>query len=234
MRLLLIRHADPDYETDALTDLGRREAGVLADRLAGLEVTHLYTSPLGRARETAGYTAAVTGLVPEVLPWTAELRMAKVADALGVPVPAWSLPGELVRGGDVTPTDADWDRLPVLNGYDFRARHAELTAASDGFLAGLGYRRTGGTYRAGPPDRHVVAVFCHLGFGLAWLSHLLALPLTLAWCGFFLAPASVTTILLERRTPDVAVPRALAVGDTTHLRMAGIPDSTRGLRSWPC
>lgn len=232
MRLLLIRHADPDYETDALTDLGRREAAALADRLAGLELTHLYTSPLGRARETAGYTAAATGLVPEVLPWTAELRMVKVADGLGVPVPAWSVPGEVVRGGGLA--GDDWDRLPVLNGYDFRARYAELTAASDDFLAGLGYRRTGGTYRAGLPDRHVVAVFCHLGFGLAWLSHLLALPLTLAWCGFFLAPASVTTILMERRSPDIAVPRALAVGDTSHLRMAGMDDSTRGLRSWHC
>ena len=31
MRLLFIRHADPDYEHDTITDKGIREAGCLAD-----------------------------------------------------------------------------------------------------------------------------------------------------------------------------------------------------------
>lgn len=33
MRLLFIRHGDPDYEHDTLTEKGEREAELLADRL---------------------------------------------------------------------------------------------------------------------------------------------------------------------------------------------------------
>ena len=33
MKLLIIRHADPDYAVDSLTPEGRREAALLADRL---------------------------------------------------------------------------------------------------------------------------------------------------------------------------------------------------------
>ena len=38
MRLLIIRHGDPDYEKDSLTEKGWREAALLADSL-------LYVSP---------------------------------------------------------------------------------------------------------------------------------------------------------------------------------------------
>ena len=34
MRLLLIRHGDPDYVHDDLTETGKREAALLAERIA--------------------------------------------------------------------------------------------------------------------------------------------------------------------------------------------------------
>ena len=33
MRILIIRHGDPDYEVDGLTERGRREAELLAGKL---------------------------------------------------------------------------------------------------------------------------------------------------------------------------------------------------------
>ena len=33
MRILIIRHGDPDYERDTLTEKGHREAQLLANRL---------------------------------------------------------------------------------------------------------------------------------------------------------------------------------------------------------
>ena len=56
MKLLIIRHGDPDYETDSLTQQGWREAELLADRLEKLPMDAIYVSPLGRARDTAGVT----------------------------------------------------------------------------------------------------------------------------------------------------------------------------------
>lgn len=56
MRLLIVRHGDPDYEHDTLTEKGWREAELLAERLSKLNVKELYVSPLGRAKDTASLT----------------------------------------------------------------------------------------------------------------------------------------------------------------------------------
>ena len=56
MRLLLVRHAEPDYERDSLTDKGWREAELLAQRLTRIPARAYYVSPLGRAKDTASLT----------------------------------------------------------------------------------------------------------------------------------------------------------------------------------
>ena len=53
MKLLFVRHADPDYANDSLTPAGRLEAQALADRLIHEDITEFFVSPLGRAKETA-------------------------------------------------------------------------------------------------------------------------------------------------------------------------------------
>jgi len=78
--------ADPEYHGDTLTPAGHAEAAALGARLArGLEggVDLLFTSPLGRARDTAAAIAVAAAsppdgvpprtLTPTVEPWTREL-----------------------------------------------------------------------------------------------------------------------------------------------------------------
>ena len=72
MKLLLIRHAEPDTASGPRPDpplsaLGRAQAEALGVWLAGESPAAVYTSPLRRARETAGYlpgpaAAVVDGL----------------------------------------------------------------------------------------------------------------------------------------------------------------------------
>eukprot|EP00168_Porphyra_purpurea_P009456 TRINITY_DN2301_c0_g2_i1.p3 TRINITY_DN2301_c0_g2~~TRINITY_DN2301_c0_g2_i1.p3 ORF type:complete len:190 (+),score=20.68 TRINITY_DN2301_c0_g2_i1:59-571(+) len=86
MRILIIRHADPEYHGDTLTPAGHAEAAALGARLArALEgpVDRLFTSPLGRARDTAAAIAVAAAsppagipprtLTPSVEGWTREL-----------------------------------------------------------------------------------------------------------------------------------------------------------------
>lgn len=49
MKLIIIRHGDPDYEHDTLTPKGVREAKLLSERISKLDVKAFYCSPLGRA-----------------------------------------------------------------------------------------------------------------------------------------------------------------------------------------
>ena len=53
MKLIFIRHAEPDYEKDSLTPKGFREAELLAKRVASWGIKDIYCSPLGRAKATA-------------------------------------------------------------------------------------------------------------------------------------------------------------------------------------
>lgn len=56
MRIIFVRHGEPDYEKDSLTEKGWREAQLLADRISQWNVTDFYCSPLGRAQDTASCT----------------------------------------------------------------------------------------------------------------------------------------------------------------------------------
>ena len=71
MRILLIRHAEPDYSIDSLTPKGRVEAELLSRRMVHYDVRDFYVSPLGRAKDTAAYTLEKLGREAEVLPWLA-------------------------------------------------------------------------------------------------------------------------------------------------------------------
>ena len=53
MKILIIRHGDPNYEIDGLTEKGKREAEFLSERISKLDVRKFYVSPLGRAKATA-------------------------------------------------------------------------------------------------------------------------------------------------------------------------------------
>ena len=61
MRILFIRHGDPDYANDTLTEKGHREAALLAERAESLNMGECFVSPLGRARHTADYCLKKTG-----------------------------------------------------------------------------------------------------------------------------------------------------------------------------
>lgn len=52
MKLVIVRHGDPDYSIDSLTEKGWKEVEYLSERLAKLDVKEFYVSPLGRARDT--------------------------------------------------------------------------------------------------------------------------------------------------------------------------------------
>ncbi len=61
MRLIFIRHGDPDYVNDTLTDQGKIEAKLLADVIGDFGIDDIYVSPLGRARATAEYSLRALG-----------------------------------------------------------------------------------------------------------------------------------------------------------------------------
>ena len=58
MRLIFIRHGDPNYALDQLTELGERQAQAAAIRLENEGIHKIYASTMGRAVQTAQATRA--------------------------------------------------------------------------------------------------------------------------------------------------------------------------------
>lgn len=234
MRLYIIRHADPDYPNNTLTAAGRLEAQALARRLASHGLDYVYHSPIARARETMQYTVDLLKLDPVEEHWTKEIDVwpwQPEADDPDDWIPAWDIPGEIIRGLDPVPGHVDWYDVPPLNRPVYHEFYEQFRGMTDELIKRHGYERVGGRYRIVQPNRHRIAIFCHNGTALALLAHFLELPLPLVWTGFWHAPSAVTTILFEERSADWAVPRAISVGDVSHLYEARLPVQPRGMRA---
>jgi probable phosphoglycerate mutase len=227
MRIYLIRHGDPDYANDCLTETGHVEAAALGEYMAQVGLDQLYNSPLGRARQTAAHVAAATGIESVTLDWTRELPYMPVVEE---GVSYWDIHGHLVRQPEYLADPRQWDVIAKFAEVPLDDIFRTVVEKSDGFLASLGYERQNGVYAVRQPNTWKVAVVCHAAFGLLWLSHLLAIPLPLMWAGFHLHPTSITTILFDERTSGIATPRCIGMGETPHLHQKQIPLSLKGIR----
>ena len=218
MRLLIIRHGDPDYEKDSLTEKGWREAEYLSELLCKEELTHIYMSPYGRARDTASLTLRKLNRTAEVLPWLREFDVRVFRpDSPAEKRIAWDwLPEDWTKD----PRFYDRDRWPeneYLKAGQVGEAYREVTEQFDALLAGHGYRREGGYYRVERPNHETIALFCHFGLEGVLLSHIWGVSPMIYWQNFCCAPSSVTTLVTEERRRGIASFRMLSYGETAHL-----------------
>jgi len=217
MKIYLIRHADPDYAHDTITPRGHLEAQALARRMFFLNPDRIYSSPMGRAIRTMQYTAELLKKSHSFERWTAEIHdfYAELED--GKKVVVWDLPGPLFRAKAPVPTQDNWHEIDFLSRPFLRQRFTELCDHSDEFMRRHGYQREGTRYRIIESNRDSIALFCHGGFSVCWLAHLLEIPLPLMISGFGFPPTGVTTIEMDERGDGWAVPRCAGVADVSHL-----------------
>ena len=74
MRILIVRHGDPNYELDTLTETGWKEAELVAEKLSGFDIKAFYVSPLGRAQDTASCTLKKMHRTAETCEWMREFQ----------------------------------------------------------------------------------------------------------------------------------------------------------------
>lgn len=223
MRILIIRHGDPDYTRDTLTEKGHREAALLAKRLGKEKIDYLYSSPLGRAKHTCEYVARALGKEKEIVvkDWLREFDHALV------------LPNGRERNipWDMLPTE--WTGVPQM--YDYKAWHGQdfyravdmekeykkVTDGLDELLAQHGYVREKEYYRVEKGNTDTIALFCHFGLEMVLLSRLCNLSPIPLWHHFVALPTSVTTLFTEERRAGIAAFRCCGFGDTGHLYVGG-------------
>ena len=229
MRILLIRHAEPDYVHDSLTPKGRREAELLSRRLCAYHIRDFYTSPLGRARETADYTLRALGRTAETLDWLAEFRGRYPDPLRGPRALAWDLPPRLLAANPQLLAPDAWADAPLYAGGTVREIWDETVRGVDGLLARYGFRPGGAVWLSDRNTRDTIALFCHFGISMAVLARLIHVSPVLLWQHTLAHPSSLTEVVTEERVSGEVSFRVTRLGDLAHLEAAGEPRSTAGL-----
>jgi broad specificity phosphatase PhoE len=233
MRLYIIRHGDPDYERDDLTQAGHREARALAELFAREGLDEVHSSSLGRARRTAGYTAEALGLPLVDEAWARELSELRDAESS---LMVWDYDPNVFASMEEAERgrlfwSGAWKSLPPFDRADLGTALERVERGADDFMARQGFLRENGAYRLASPNARKVALFCHNGSGLAMIARFLGLPLPALWGSFFLHTSSVTTLLFEERRPGLATARCIGLSDLSHLRVAGLAPGGSGLKA---
>ena len=228
MKILIIRHCEPDYEIDGLTEKGKTEAELLKNRLVKEDITAAYCSVLGRARLTAKPTLEATGLSCEYCEWLKEFGVAPVKlPYLDHEKAPWDfLPSYLNDNSGLY--SQNWRETDLIKNSNVAAAYEEVCNQFDKVLERHGYKREGSVYRVTRSNHHTLAFFCHFGLGSLLISHLMNCSPFIPLHHTFLPPSSVTTFISEERRGGVAYFRSHSIGDTAHLYAEGEPPSFSG------
>lgn len=214
MELVLIRHAQPQWQRDGrsvvnppLTDLGQSQASRLAKALVGESFDEFYVSPLTRARQTAAPVWDVVGHGEAVEDWLEEIRD-----------PEWhGQPAEaavkVFTEHRRQPAVNLWNGLPGGEPMvDFVAR---VRRGAAGFLAAHGVRLLPGelpVWQIDDPGRRLGFV-AHAGTNSVIVCHLLGLtPTPWEWDRLVMRHASISRLV------------ALPVGDGFVFSLSSLSD----------
>lgn len=217
MKLLIVRHGDPDYSIDSLTPKGWHEAELLKNRLTKLDVAAFYCSPLGRAKDTSKATLNALGRTAEIFDWLREFDGYVIDPESGERTYSWDrTPAFLSENDDYYDKDK-WISTPFYSSGDVPEKYKTVCDGIDELLARHGYIHDGKIYRVERENSDTVVLFCHFGVECVLLSHILKISPVVLWHNFVALPTSVTTLITEEREQGKAVFRCNAFGDISHL-----------------
>ena len=200
--LILVRHGETVWNRDGrwqgqrdapLTDRGREQAARIAAKLAPLKISAIYSSDLGRAKETAEAIAAPHTLSVMVREDLRErsygVLEGKTTEEAARTEGAWFLPWQadhLARTPPAGETQPDMSRRVMAALYEIAEAHPSQT----------------------------VLISTHGGPIKSAVYHVLSIPLTL-WRLTWIANGSISIL---RGTPDLM--RVASFNDTCHLAPA--------------
>lgn len=214
MRLLFIRHGEPDYVRDCLTDEGKKQAAAVAERLASEGISRIYSSPCGRAKQTASYTAKRLDLPVAILEYMREITWG----GPGVPEGGhpWTLgDGMMAEGYDFRAND--WRDHPYFRNNAATQCYHSIADHIDRFLAASGYRHEGLRFFCAAGTEETVALFSHGGSGACALAHLLALPFPYMCSVLPYDLTSVIALHFPVKEGAFVFPRVELFNDCAHL-----------------
>lgn len=221
MLLYIIRHGIPDYSTDTLTPHGKLQAEAVAKRLSVHGIDEIYSSPLGRAKQTAEPTSLLLNREIKIIPeFSEDIAFWKFNATTAKGTNDWAFHCNLEKmlGSDEMCQSCDsFSHGFYLDDNAAKKAYEELSIASDKFIESLGYKRRGegNAYDGIAPNDKRIALFCHQGVGLHLISRILNIPPHIFTATFDLSFSSVTVIRFTNS--EKVYPKCLCLSDLSHI-----------------
>ena len=149
MRLIFVRHGDPDYEKDNLTEKGKREVELLTKRICSWKnITAFYQSPLGRAVATGAPALKELGRTATTFPWLKEFNhLSKYPEDFsdktlaGKDTNIWDLYPEFFTSNQDFFNKDKWINTDFMKAGTIRDDFNAVCKGIDELLESYGYRR---------------------------------------------------------------------------------------------
>ena len=224
MLFLYLRHGDPIYDPDSLTEEGYRQAEALSKRLSKFGVDEVYASTSNRAQLTAKPTCEKLGLTPTLLDWANEghaFHDMSILKADGNR--QWCFHSLEYKEKFVLPEvralGNKWYEHELFKGEKFAAGMQRVDREVDELFRSLGYEhdRAAGRFKAIAPNEKRVALFAHGGFGLMFLSSVLGIPYNEFSLHFDIGLSSMTAIRFMEEENGCVYPRIMQFSNDGHL-----------------
>ena len=223
-----VRHGDPIYDPDSLTELGHKQAAALAKRFSLYGLDEIYASTSNRAQLTAEPTCVALNKQKTLLDWTNEghawweFTVQKENGAR-----EWAFCDQRYKqkfnAPDVLAMGSKWYDHPVFKDEPFKKGLERIGKETDELLLSLGFAhdRENGCYRVVKKGEKRVALFAHAGFGMAFLSSLLDIPYPYIATKMDLCHTAVTVVWFDE-SQEIIYPRVMQWANDSHLYKEGI------------
>lgn len=217
MRIIFVRHGEPDYSLDCLTEKGKIQAENVSERLLNEQIGHIYVSPLGRARQTAQPLAEKLGMKAEVLPFMCEICWSGPdGEKYSEDGHPWILGDRMLGRNGMRLIGDEWRDHPYFSSNYCVRNYDEICSGIDGLLSAHGYERQGNNYLCTAENDETVAIFSHGGSGACALSHLFNLPFPFVCAAMPYDFTSVIIVTLPVDSEGLVYPQLTLFNDIAH------------------
>ena len=227
MYLFYIRHAEPVYDPDGLTETGVKQAEALKERFLQYGLDKIYASSSERAIQTARPTAQALKLDIEILDWANEKYAGEEFGALNKP--QWCFADEETKAifglKEILSLGNNWVDSDYFRNTGMRKGYYRVKSETINFIESLGYKYDSEkeTYKAEKPKYERVALFAHGGFGYIFLSCLLNIPYPMFCTRFDTVGLSNVCVVEIKDEGEGIMPVLLQYSNDSHLYKNDLP-----------
>lgn len=223
MKLIFVRHGDPNYELNCLTEVGHRQAELVAPRVAAYAPKAIFSSKFGRAVETAQPAARLLGQEIQILDFLHEISTGpgEIPPEDRMKYAPWAASRKLAIEQGVDLHAYDYSDFIAWKGTRLPENHDRVVSGFDAWMKDLGFEREGLWYRCTKQNDDTYAVFSHAGALSCVFAHLWNMPAFEFFAQTDMSVTGMTEVDFCGAVGERVLPRFQTYNDHAHLEGTG-------------